>query len=424
VTRPFAAVGALFLSPGQVQDSIIKLQYHLHMLLPLLLLPLASPLTLLIALPTLGSHMLSWRPAQHTIYYQYTAAVTPFVIAAAVLGARNLLVRRGAGAPGGADTGGPPARRGPPWFPHALMLAVLAASLLSNWMFGPLVGHGRWQVVGAEELIAPSGMERALTRQRDAMMHMLGGRDSVVAGFEFLSRLATRRHTRSFHNVVGGTHTFSTRPFPELSDVTALIADASHVRIRPYGDRGTARRLHGLIERNRLGLVAAAGDMFLFLRDAPDSVRWWHEGESPIANPQRVVFDRQLAYLGDQYLAGTVAAGGLLPIRTFWRKVAPTDSLYILQLTAYDANEKAAFSHMRYLGAMLHPAGEWPDTTMVAETYRLVVPDDARPGTYMLGMRVGRRDALDQVLCETDDPTVRAQSMVVELGRFTVTAPR
>jgi len=246
----------------------------------------------------------------------------------------------------------------------------------------------------------------------------------VVAGFEFLSRLATRRHTRSFHNVVGGTHTFSTRPFPELSDVTALIADASHVRIRPYGDRGTARRLHGLIERNRLGLVAAAGDMFLFLRDAPDSVRWWHEGESPIANPQRVVFDRQLAYLGDQYLAGTVAAGGLLPIRTFWRKVAPTDSLYILQLTAYDANEKAAFSHMRYLGAMLHPAGEWPDTTMVAETYRLVVPDDARPGTYMLGMRVGRRDALDQVLCETDDPTVRAQSMVVELGRFTVTAPR
>jgi hypothetical protein len=61
---------------------------------------------------------------------------------------------------------------------------------------------------------------------------------------------------------------------------------------------------------------------------------------------------------------------------------------------------------------------------MVRETWRMVVPDDARPGTYMLGMRVGRRDALDQVLCEPDDPKVRAQSNVVELGRFTIAARR
>lgn len=406
-TRPFAALGALFMTPGQMYDSVIKLQYYLHMLLPLLFLPLLSPLTLLIALPTLASHMLSWRPAQHTIFYQYTATVTPFVVAAAVLGMRNLV-----------------ARRPTPWLGHALVLAALAASLLANLQFGPILGRGRWQLVGAEESIAPSGEERAMARRRDAMMAMLGDRDSVVAGFEFLSRLANRRNTRSFHNVVGGTYTFSTRPFPELNDVTALIADASHVRIRPYGDLGTAGRIRGLIERNRLGMVAAAGDLFLFLRDAPDSVRLWQEGEAPIARPQRVVFDRQLAFLGDEYLANTVEPGGLLPIRTFWRKVAPTDSLYILQLTAYDAREKAVFSHMRYLGTMLHPAGEWPDTTMVAETYRMVIPDDARPGTYMLGMRVGRRDALDQVLSETDDPVVRSQNMVVELGRFTIVARR
>src|SRR5262245_15270654 len=317
-TQPFAALGALFLTPDQVVDSVIKLQYYLHMLLPFLFLTLLSPVALVIALPTVASHMLSWRPAQHTIFYQYTATVTPFVVAAAVLGARNLIARGKA-----------------PGFGHAVVLVALGACLLANVQFGPILGHGRWQVVGAEELISPSGEERALTRRRDAMMAMLGKRDSVVAGFEFLSRLATRPNTRSFHNVVGGTHTFSTRPFPELHDVTALIADASHVRIRPYGDRGTARRLHGLIERNRLGMVAAAGDLFLFLRDAPDSVRLWQEGEAPIAHPQRVVFDRQLAYLGDEYLADTVAPGGLLPVRTYWRKVAPTDSLYILQLTAY-----------------------------------------------------------------------------------------
>jgi len=420
IRRPLEAVSALLLSPGNVTDTVLKLEYHLHMMLPLLFVPLASPLTLAIALPTLASHFLSWRPAQHTIYYQYTAAVTPFVVAAAVLGMRNLLRRPERDRKD--DTGRDRARewRGPSWLARALMMTMLAACLISNWMFGPLLGHGRLQLVGAEEAIAPSGKDRALTRYRDAMMAALGRRDSVVAGFEFLPRLAARRHTRSFHNIVGGTHTFSTRPYPMLDDVTALIADVSHVRIRPYGDRTTGGRFRELIERNRLGLVGAAGDLLLYLRDAPDSVRIWQVGEAPIANPYRVVFDRQLAYLGDEYLASTVEPGGLLPIRTYWRKVAPTDSLYILQFTAYDPRERKVFSYMHYLGYMLHPAGEWPDTTMVTETWRMVVPDDAKPGAYMLGMRVGRRDAMDQVLCEADDPRVRAQNNVVELGRFTI----
>jgi uncharacterized membrane protein len=424
VRRPLEAVSALLVSPGRATDTTLKLQYHLHMMLPLLFVPLASPLTLAIVLPTLASHFLSWRPAQHTIFYQYTAVVTPFVIAAAVLGMRNLLGRRERGAKEASDAGRARAWRGPPWLPHALMTAMLAACLISNWMFGPLLGHHRWQLVGAEESITPSGKDRALTRYRDAMMAELAGRDSVLAGFEFLTRLAARRHTRSFHNVVGGTHTFSNRPYPMLDDVTALIADVAHVRIRPYGNRTTGGRLRELIEKNRLGLVAAAGDLLLYQRDAPDSVRLWQVGEAEVANPRRVVYDRQLAYLGDEYLASTVEPGGLLPIRTYWRKVAPTDSLYILQFIAYDAGLRKAFTHMHYLGYMLHPAGGWPDTTMVAETWRMVVPDDAKPGTYMLVMKVGRRDARDQVLCETDDPRVRAQGDVEELGRFTIEARR
>jgi uncharacterized membrane protein len=414
LSRPLEAVMALCLTPGQVYDTLLKFQYHLHVLAPFLFVPLASPLTLAIALPTLASHMLSSRAAQHTIFYQYTAAVTPFVVAAAVLGARNLLTRR-TRAPGG---GVIRVRRGPAWLAAALLLAMLAASLLCNGIFGPLTGRARMQLVEAN---APSGQERALARERDAMMRLLGRRDSVVAGFEFLSRLAARRNTRTFHHVIGGVYTYSTRPYPALDDVAAVIADLGHLRLKPFADRGTAERFRGLIERNRLGLVAASGDILLYLRDAPDSVSLWHEGESPIARPQRVVFDRQIAFLGDDLPDTTVAPGGRLPLRTFWRRVAPTDSLFMLQLSAYDAREQQVFSVIRHLGYMQHPAGAWPETTMVAETYRMVIPDDMKPGTYMLGMRVGRRDAHDQVLCETDDPRIKAQSYVVELGRFTVT---
>ena len=55
IRRPFEAVAALLVSPGKAIDSTLKLQYHLHMMLPLGFLPLASPLTLAIAVPTLAT---------------------------------------------------------------------------------------------------------------------------------------------------------------------------------------------------------------------------------------------------------------------------------------------------------------------------------------------------------------------------------
>jgi len=424
LSHPFKALGAMFFGAGSDVQPTLDVQYYAHMLGPFLLLPLASPLTLLLALPTFATHFLSWRPAQHTIYYQYTALVTPFVVAAAVIGLRNLLSRRRGAAPptGRLKAEAKSASLGETGAARWAMLAMFAASLGANWMFGPLTGHGRMQAVVAEEAVAPTGRDRALARERDRMMRELGARDSVVAGFEFLSRLAARRNVRSLHNTLGGFHTFSGLRYPVPEDVTALIADVSGPRIRPFADLGTSARLHELLERNRLGLVDAAGDNLLFLRDAPDSVSLWSQGERPVPAPHRVTFDGQLAYLGDELMATTVAPGGRLPLRTFWRKAAPTESLYVLQFTAFDAAGKSAFATMRYLGYMLHPAGDWPDTTMVYETYRMIVPDDAAPGTYMLGMRVGRRDQLDQVLCEPDDPQVRAQSNVVELGRFTMAA--
>src|SRR5258705_4801460 len=91
VRHPVRLLHWLVATPDDPRDSVLKQQYYLHLLLPLLMLPLLSPWTLAIAAPILVEHFLSWRPNQHTIVYQYTALVIPFVIAAAVLGLENLL---------------------------------------------------------------------------------------------------------------------------------------------------------------------------------------------------------------------------------------------------------------------------------------------------------------------------------------------
>ena len=81
---PRAALGALWTTPGDAADTLAKRQYWLHLLGPVLGTALLAPLALLPALPVIAEHLLSSRIEQHTVLFQYTALVLPFVAIAAV----------------------------------------------------------------------------------------------------------------------------------------------------------------------------------------------------------------------------------------------------------------------------------------------------------------------------------------------------
>src|SRR5262249_53814143 len=67
-----------------------KLFFVLLLFAPFLGLWLFEPLLLIGAVPDLAINLLSSKPEQTTIFYQYTAGIVPFVIAASVLGAGRL----------------------------------------------------------------------------------------------------------------------------------------------------------------------------------------------------------------------------------------------------------------------------------------------------------------------------------------------
>src|SRR2546427_12161223 len=90
VLHPAAVLVPLTSTPGSPYESALKAEYWIHLLLPVALLPLLSPLTMLVAMPIVAEHLLSFRTEQHTIVNQYTALVTPFVIASTVLGLARL----------------------------------------------------------------------------------------------------------------------------------------------------------------------------------------------------------------------------------------------------------------------------------------------------------------------------------------------
>src|SRR5439155_473866 len=94
----------------------------LMLVVPLAGLPLLAPEVLAVGLPPLVSNLLSTNEMQYTIRAQYTATLTPILIAAAVVGGRRAAVwveERG-------------------WSPGAVLAAMAATRVIASVTFSPL----------------------------------------------------------------------------------------------------------------------------------------------------------------------------------------------------------------------------------------------------------------------------------------------
>jgi uncharacterized membrane protein/pimeloyl-ACP methyl ester carboxylesterase len=99
-----------------------KVQYLFLLLLPFGLTSLLAPLSLVFAIPDLLINLLSNNAQLHEIYYQYTAAITPFLAISSIYFIRFFT------------------KRFPKTSPRLIITYLLVAVLLSAFFFGPLPG--------------------------------------------------------------------------------------------------------------------------------------------------------------------------------------------------------------------------------------------------------------------------------------------
>ena len=423
---PIRVAVNLFSSPGQVRDTLVKQQFHLTLFLPLGLLSLFSPLTLALALPVFMEHLLSWRAAQHTILCQYTALQVPFVSAAAVIGTRNLLAAFAGGTTARRPSGtaaAPRTAHGTPGIARPATIAMiwaLTASVGCQLWFGPLLSSGRFFITGTRGRHLPTGEERALARDRDDMLARVPRRGAVVASFEYLSHLAARDSVHSLHHVITGTYTFSTLPYPEPAGVSALIADLAAPNIVGAVVPTTAGRLQRLVQDNRLAPVAAAGDLVLFLRDAPGALELVTRGTPPPAGRAPIVFDGQLAFLGGALIDPAGRPGDTVGLYTCWQQADSIDRYFQTRFDVVNSAGRSVAAHQRDLGYLLWPPHLWTRGEPVRENYRLVLNDGLRPGVYHVVMRVMWRAQGSAGPSAPDDPSRYTFERGIDLGRLRV----
>ena len=298
-------------------------------------------------------------------------------------------------------------------------LAVIGA-LLCNARFGPLTGGRRVADASPPQRLRPDANDRMLKPLRDGMITALPREGGIVAGFEFLSHVASRPNLHSAHHVFQGTYTFSTRAYPMPDSISALLVDPAESRLRAYVEAATGDRLRELAVKNQLTFAATAGDLMLLTRSGTDSLRPLRIDDDPPELPATVTFDGALQFLGADSVAARGSAGDRVPLRTAWRRLRATDRAYVMVLALIDSKGQAVHRHIRNLGYVLHGTETWPEGVPVTERYAMLVPAAVPAGTYTLVMAVAWTRGSESGYAEPDVAEVREAGGFLRLGDLQV----
>jgi uncharacterized membrane protein len=332
------------------------------LLLPFLCLPLLKPRWLLIALPILLQHLLSWRSSEWTIYFHYAAPLLPLFWIGAAEAAADLRLR--------------------PRFS-----SIFQASLPPLFLLGALVGQAYW---GPAREVSTATADWFSGRNERAAKNMfldrIPGRAAVVAPLPYLSHLAFREKLYSLHYILKGLKTLSRTVYEPPPPPDFVLID--------YSDLATFDAGSGYYHptmKTTDGTIVPSSDQQLhhFL----SSRRWtsYSENALTLLHQSAKSTDSKPAALTPNYLVEVgvgnrlisiaeevSAANGTIDIKTFWdfskgRAVFPW---MFLQVKRRSDNKQ--FVIVRGLCAPEAPAGGHEDT------WRITALDDLPAGDYSL----------------------------------------
>jgi uncharacterized membrane protein len=178
VTQPHRLVGAIGQSLGQ--GNLLP-----GLLLPFLGLPLLRPRWLVIGIPILLQHLLSWRSSEWQIYFHYAAPLIPLLWIATAESTARLT---------GAKRFSSPVR-------FAIPCLVVIACAVAQVILGPA------QTI-ASTIVEWRAGEAARARKASFIARILPAA-SVVAPLPYLSHLAMREKLYSLHYILKGLKTLS-----------------------------------------------------------------------------------------------------------------------------------------------------------------------------------------------------------------------
>lgn len=328
---------------------------------PLAVIPLLSPMPLLMALPCLLQHMLSLRTLEHTIYYHYEAEIIPFIFISAIFGIRKL---KGLKAPN--------------WLLVSLLVIMPCGFSIYRGAYPKLITNFKTIFVRDD-----------LDNYRDVFVKKIPNDASVLATFQFLPHLANRPKLYSFHYIATGFHTLSTKPYVLPKGVQyALIDFDDPFFVAVFYLKDSDIKMDEFLRREgweKLDMVNA----IVFMKKGssakhavPSSL---YEKLTKDVQPQNYAKlfttpNTEIAFIkGD---IGKITEKGLLPLSLFWKCKKSTQKRYGIFVDILDQNSNVVKRTYLPHCYRIYPTYRWKENEVIKENYNLLMPSRLQEGIY------------------------------------------
>jgi hypothetical protein len=357
-------VKTVVLHPGVVWKGIViapKLTYLLHLLAPLAFLPLFSPSALVMVVISLVEGLLSQRPMHFSIRYQYSSIVTPLIFIASIYGIKNIL------------SVSVFARR-----EKIIYAVILAFSLASAWLFGPLPNLPRemksWNLTGDDVV-------------RQKMVEMVPKDAAVCTTFAFTPKLSTRLQLFHFYHIYANAwdEAFSVGMSDAQRFSQYLLVDFNDLLTfydfyTPGGDADVRRFLLA----GNWELVDTVNSLALFKRGPTPSVglvRLGDCGEAEHLLDRTSIPDIKLC--GYTLKKGMAMGERIIALDVYCQKLKASSKGYFTAVRFTSRSDPAySFEQALFAPSRIYPSSRWRNGEVVVQRCNVLIPRQAPSGEY------------------------------------------
>lgn len=364
-STPFEIVKFMFSNPVKVISFMFTPQnfmYVVQLFLPVVFIPFFDA-SIFMILPVFFQHLLSARPAEHTIYFHYTLEMIPLIFFSTILATKRIIgvfkIKSDA---------------------TKFVAIIFGISFFTGVYFFPLTNG-----INSKN----NFRENVFEREKKYLVDKIPFGASVVSTFEFLPRLSNRKGLYSFHHVVSGFYTLSNKPYKLPDDTEFVLVDFDDFLTKAFFRKGVSgKNIENMIMEKSFGLVEKLGNIILLKKDLKTDNKLYEflsKEEANIKYRTNAFVDNNLNLLGyDVKEKFNIGPDKIVPIVFFWSILEPTEKDYGCFIDITDnATKQIKYRFIKPVCYRIYPTYLWQSGNILKEYYNLIIPNSENVSVSM-----------------------------------------
>ncbi len=351
----------IVLHPGMVYQSFVtreNMKYFIQILYPVGFFSLLGLKEFLICALALFQHLISIRYQEHTIHFQYTSVITPFVYISAAYGMARFIANRRVSA--------------------VMCVLPILLSVLSNCMYGPISNYHYYvkQLSGDDE-----------DAYKKEILKRIPNDAGVVSSFEFSPMLAGRKSYYSFHFIYSGL--FWDVPYQTPGNIDYALINFNDPRLLSFYRPGSDTRVREFLDKGRFGVVDMVNNVVLFKKGYqgvlklyeirhPKDLHRTTEGIVQVQNPVKLTaLDVRQERKNNKLFLNFVF---------HWRAMAHINHEIMALMVIVNGHGEQVYNKQRILCYGVYPSYRWLPEQEIVEYYDMLLPGSLPAGEYKVYM--------------------------------------